>query len=71
MIDTRKKEEVIKGFIPRSLHIEGGKSFSTFVGSLVDYTEQIILIANEDAIDNLTRKLMRITTNNIYGYMIM
>ncbi|HUH25110.1 MAG TPA: rhodanese-like domain-containing protein [Flavobacterium sp.] len=69
VIDTRKKEEVAKGFIPGSLHIEGGKSFSTFVGSLVDYTEQIILIANGDAADDLTRKLMRIGMDNIYGYI--
>ncbi len=69
IIDTRKKEEVAKGFIPGSLHIEGGKSFATFVGSLVDLQEQIILIADAQQMDDLTRKLMRIGMDNLYGYI--
>lgn len=69
ILDARKKEEVANGFIPGSLHIEGGKSFSTFVGSLVDYNNQIILVGNEHQIDDLQRKLMRIGMDNIYGYI--
>ncbi|HEY4539286.1 MAG TPA: MBL fold metallo-hydrolase [Faecalibacter sp.] len=69
IIDTRKKEEVAKGFIPGSLHIEGGKSFATFVGSLVNLQEQIILIAEAQQMDDLTRKLMRIGMDNLYGYV--
>ncbi|WP_255497907.1 MBL fold metallo-hydrolase [Flavobacterium sp. I3-2] len=69
VIDARKKEEVAKGFIPGSLHIEGGKSFATFVGSLVDYNNQIVLVGNEDQIENLQRKLIRIGMDNIYGYI--
>ena len=42
ILDTRKKEEVAKGYIPGSLAIEGGKNFATFVGSLVDYKNQVI-----------------------------
>lgn len=68
IIDTRKKEEVAKGFISGSLHIEGGKSFATFVGSLVGYHNQIILIGNTSEIEDLQRKLMRIGMDNIYGY---
>src|SRR5690606_16072292 len=40
IIDTRRKEEVAKGHVRGSLHIENGKSFSTWVGSLVDYQQQ-------------------------------
>lgn len=69
VIDARKKDSVEKGFVPGSLHIEGGKSFSTFVGSLVNYKNQIILVAAENQIDDLTRKLMRIGIDNIYGYI--
>lgn len=68
IIDTRPKEQVEQGFIPGSLHIEGGKSFATFVGSLVNYNQQIVLIAEENKIEDLTRKLMRIGMDNIYGY---
>lgn len=69
VIDTRKKEEVAKSFIPGSLHIEGGKSFATFVGSLVDYNNQIVLVGNETQIEDLQRKLIRIGMDNIYGYI--
>lgn len=68
IIDTRPKYEVAKGFIPGSLHIEGGKSFATFAGSLIDYNNQIILIAADKNVEDLTRKLMRIGLDNIYGY---
>lgn len=68
IIDTRSKEQVAQGFVPGSLHIEGGKSFATFVGSLIDYNLQIVLIAEENKIEDLTRKLMRIGMDNIYGY---
>ncbi|RRA89837.1 MBL fold metallo-hydrolase [Paenimyroides viscosum] len=69
VIDARKKEDVAKGFIPGSLHIEGGKSFATFVGSLVGYNNQIILVGNENQIEDLQRKLIRIGMDNIYGYI--
>lgn len=68
-IDTRTKNEVAKGHIPGSLHIENGKSFSTWVGSLVDYQQQIVLITDENNIEDLTRKLMRIGMDNIHGFV--
>lgn len=69
VVDTRKKEKVAKGFIPHSLHIEGGGAFSTWMGSLVGYDEQLILIAEEEEIEALTRKLMRIGMDNVYGFV--
>ncbi len=69
VIDTRHKSEVAKGHIPGSLHIENGSKFSTYMGSLMDYEQQFILVAEEDAIEDLTRKLMRIGMDNIYGYI--
>src|SRR5690606_15373355 len=68
VIDTRPKSISGKGFIPGSLLIENMKTFSTFMGSLVDYQNQIILVAEENQIEDLTRKLMRIGMDNIYGY---
>jgi hydroxyacylglutathione hydrolase len=69
VIDARKKEQVERAFIPGSLHIEGGKSFATFVGSLIDYDQQLILVAEETQVEDLQRKLMRIGFDNIYGYV--
>ncbi|WP_248932237.1 MBL fold metallo-hydrolase [Sphingobacterium siyangense] len=69
IIDTRSKDEVAKGHIQGSLHIENGKSLSTWVGSLLDYQQQIVLITNESHTEDLTRKLMRIGMDNIYGFV--
>lgn len=69
IIDTRKKEKVVNGYVPNSIHIENGKSFSTWVGSLIDYQDQIVLIAEKEQTEDLTRKLMRIGMDNIYGFV--
>ncbi|MWB94980.1 MBL fold metallo-hydrolase [Flavobacterium sp. GA093] len=70
IIDTRNKNEIAKAHIPGSLHIENGKSFSTWVGSLIDYQHQIVLITDENHMEDLTRKMMRIGMDNIYGFVI-
>jgi hydroxyacylglutathione hydrolase len=69
LIDTRDKKEFSNGFIPGSINIQGNNSFSTWVGSLLNYEEPIILLADESQLDELTRKLMRIGLDNIYGYI--
>lgn len=69
VIDTRNKNEVAQGYVPGSLHIEDGKSLSTWMGSLVDYQQQIVLITDESRTQDLTRKLMRIGMDNIYGFV--
>ncbi len=58
-----------KGFIPGSYLIENMKTFSTFAGSILDYQNQIVLIAEENQIEDITRKLMRIGMDNFYGYI--
>ncbi|WP_120180749.1 MBL fold metallo-hydrolase [Pelobium manganitolerans] len=69
IVDARKLGIVAKGHIPKSLHIEGNKSFSTFMGWLLNYQTQYVLIADESEIEDLTRKLMRIGMDNMYGYV--
>lgn len=69
VIDTRNKNEIAKAHIPGSLHIENGKSFSTWVGSLIDYQHQIILITDENHMEDLARKMMRIGMDNIFGFV--
>ena len=69
VIDTRNKIDFAKGFIPGSLNIQGNNSFSTWCGWLLNYEEQFLLIADGSQMDDLTRKLMRIGLDNIYGYI--
>ncbi|NGM61161.1 MBL fold metallo-hydrolase [Sphingobacterium sp. SGG-5] len=69
VIDTRDKTAFAKGFIPEGLNIQGNNSFSTWMGWLLNYEEQFVLIADEDRMEDLTRKLMRIGMDNNYGYI--
>lgn len=69
VIDTRSKTEFAKGFIPGTINIQGNNAFNTWMGWFVSYEEPFILIAEESTIDDLTRKLMRIGLDNIYGYV--
>src|SRR5690606_32380321 len=69
VIDTRNKVDFAKGFIPGSLNIQGNNSFSTWCGWLLNYQEQFILVADDHQMEDLTRKLMRIGLDNIYGYI--
>ena len=69
VIDTRNKADFAKGYIPGSLNIQGNNSFSTWCGWLLNYQEQFILVAEKAQMEDLTRKLMRIGLDNIYGYI--
>lgn len=69
VIDTRNKVDFAKGFIPGSYNIQGNNSFSTWAGWLLNYQEQFILVADSDKMEDLTRKLMRIGLDNMYGFI--
>lgn len=69
VIDTRDKADFAKGFITGSLNIQGNNSFSTWCGWLLNYQEQFMLVAEDDRMEDLTRKLMRVGLDNIYGYI--
>lgn len=69
LIDTRNKAEFAKGFIPGSLNIQDNNSFSTWAGWFLDYNEPFMLLADPAALNELTRKLMRIGLDHIYGYI--
>jgi len=69
VIDTRNKFEFAKASLPGSINIQGNNSFATWAGWLLNYQEQFILVADENKMDDLTRKLMRIGLDNIYGFI--
>jgi len=69
VIDTRNKLQFQDGFIPGSINIQGNNSFATWMGWFVNYEEHFILIAEPNQMDDLTRKLMRIGLDNIYGFV--
>jgi hydroxyacylglutathione hydrolase len=69
VIDTRNKVEFAKGYLPNSLNIQGNNSFANWMGWVLSYDVPFVLIAEESAMDDITRKLMRIGLDNIYGFI--
>ena len=68
IIDTRSNMEFAKAYVPNSLNIVGGNAFSTWMGWFMNYDESFVLICEDNKIEDLTRKLMRIGLDNIHGY---
>ena len=69
LIDTRVKGEFAQGHIPGSINIQGNNAFATWAGWFLSYEEPFMLLAAEEQLDDLTRKLMRIGLDNILGYV--
>ena len=69
LIDTRNKAAFADGFVPGSLNIQGNNAFATWMGWFVTYEEPFMLVADEAQIEDLTRKLMRIGLDKVYGYV--
>ena len=65
----RIKTDFAAGFIPGSINIQGNNSFATWAGWFLKYDEPFMLLADEDQLDDLTRKLMRIGLDKIEGYV--
>jgi hydroxyacylglutathione hydrolase len=69
LIDARIKTDFAAGYIPGSINIQGNNSFATWAGWFLKYDESFMLLADESQLDDLTRKLMRIGLDNIFGYV--
>lgn len=69
VIDTRNKADFAKGFLPGSINIQHNNSLATWAGWTLNYQEQFIVVANAAEMEEITRKLMRIGLDNIYGFV--
>jgi len=69
VIDTRHKSDYALEHIPGSINIQNTSSFSTWMGWLLTYQEQFMIVADERDREDITRKLMRIGMDNIYGFV--
>ncbi len=69
LVDTRNKADFAKGFIPGSINIQNNNSLATWAGWFLSYDEPFILLADEDSIEDITRKLMRIGLDNAAAYV--
>lgn len=68
IVDTRDKFAFAGGHIGGSLNIQDNSTFTTWMGWMLDYNEKFLLIAPEHRIEELTKSLIRIGLDNIYGY---
>ena len=69
LIDTRSKAAFAEGFVPGSINIQGNNAFANWMGWFVTYKEPFMLVADDAQIEDLTRKLMRIGIDKVYGYV--
>jgi rhodanese-related sulfurtransferase/CRP-like cAMP-binding protein len=68
-IAFKNMDERLEFYIPGSINIQDNNSFNTWAGWFLDYDTPFILLAAPARLDDLTRKLMRIGLDNIYGYI--
>jgi hydroxyacylglutathione hydrolase len=68
VIDTRSKVSFAGGHIPGTINIQNNKAFSTWAGWVLNYDEPFALITDEENLDDVVRKLMRIGLDGVAGY---
>ena len=70
MLDTRPKEEFVKGFIPNAIFIGLDGSFAPWVGALIPNLQQpILVIASEGREQETVKRLARVGYDNSIGYL--
>lgn len=69
VIDTRERDQFVKGHIPGSLLSPLTKQFNTVVGSYVDEHEKMVLVVEEHRLREAIVDLIRIGLDHIVGYV--
>jgi len=69
LLDARNKADFAAGFIPGSINIQGNNAFATWAGWFLEYDEPFMLVADDDQVEDLTRKLMRVGLDSAIGYV--
>ncbi len=70
VLDTRKPDEFVKGFIPRAINIGLNGDFAVWVGTLVtDIKQPLVIVAEDDKIEEAITRLARVGYENVLGYL--
>ena len=70
VIDTRDKDEFVKGFIPGSYFIGIDGNFAVWVGTLIsDIKQKILLVGDENRIPEVVTRLARVGYDHAIGYL--
>lgn len=70
ILDTRKKKDFAKAFIPGSVSIGIDDSFAPWVGTLItDLKQPILIVADEKRVPEIITRLARVGYDNPIGYL--
>jgi rhodanese-related sulfurtransferase len=70
VLDTRKKENFVKGFIPGSIFVGVDDTFAPWVGTLITELKQpILLITESGREEEVITRLARVGYDNTIGYL--
>lgn len=70
VIDTRKPEDFVKGFIPGTINIGIDGQFAVWVGTLIpDVKQNIVFIADPGREEEVVTRLSRVGYDNALGYL--
>lgn len=69
VIDTRKDTEYAKRHFRGSFNIMNNNSFATWMGWVMRYDSDFILIIKKEELEDATRKLLRIGLDNLKGFI--
>jgi|SRR5690554_194822 len=68
VIDTRDKNSFAKEHIEGTINIQNNNAFSTWAGWVLKYDKPFVLIASDEKIEEINKKLIRIGLDNCSGY---
>ncbi len=70
ILDTRSKDDFIKGFVPNSIFIGLDGSFASWVGAMIpDLKQEILFIADKGKEEEVVTRLARVGYDNAIGYL--
>lgn len=70
VLDTRRKEDFVKGFIPGSIWIGIEDKFAPWVGALItDLKQPIVFVADKGREEEVITRLSRVGYDNTLGYL--
>jgi hydroxyacylglutathione hydrolase len=69
ILDTRKAVEFTQAFIPGSVNIGLEGRFAEWVGILIPFNQDILLVCDDDKVEESITRLARIGYDNVIGYL--
>lgn len=69
IIDTQNFQKYAQGYWPGSINIANTSAFATYMGWLIPYDQPFVLIGEENELEDMARKLMRIGLDQHLGYI--